>query len=290
MGVIPFDQRDGFIWYNGKVLPWKEAKIHILTHGLHYGSSVFEGIRAYGGKAFRLTDHNKRLLRSAEILEMAVPYDVAAIDAACRDMLEANKLSDAYLRPVVWRGSEMMGIAGGDAPAHVAVACWVWGKYFSPELLEKGISLKQSKWAKPAPNTAPTEAKAAGLYMIGTLAKHEAEKAGYTDALMLDFRGLVAESSGANLFMVKDGTIKTPIPDCFLNGITRQTVMELAKKAGYTVEETRITLEELMAADEVFLCGTAAEITPVGKINEQTYKVGPVTKRIHADYDALVHA
>jgi len=290
MAVIPFDQRDGFIWYNGQVLPWKDGKIHILNHGLHYGSCVFEGIRAYNGKPFRLTDHNKRLHRSAEILDMKVPYDVATIDAACMAMLEANNLKDAYLRPVVWRGSEMMGIAGGDFPAHVAVTCWTWGKYFSPEILEKGISLKQSKWAKPAPNTAPTESKAAGLYMIGTLAKHEAERAGYTDALMLDFRGLVAESSGANLFMVKDGKIRTPIPDCFLNGITRQTVMELARKAGYELEETRITLEELMAADEVFLCGTAAEISPVGKINDTVYTVGPVTRRIHADYDALVRS
>ncbi len=290
MTGLPFDQRDGFIWLNGKVVPWKDAKIHVLTHGLHYASSVFEGIRAYNGHAFRLHDHNLRLKRSAEILEMNLTFDVETIDAACNEMLEANKLKDAYLRPVVWRGSEMMGIIGCDAPAQVAVACWQWGRYFSPELLDKGTSLKQPKWAKPAPNTAPTEAKAAGLYMIGTLAKHEGERAGYSDALMLDFRGLVAESSGANLFMVKDGVIKTPIPDCFLNGITRQTVIDMARRAGYTVEETRITLDELMAADEVFLCGTAAEITPVGKINDQSFTVGAVTKRIFADYEALVRA
>lgn len=290
MATIPFDQRDGFIWYNGKVLPWREANIHILTHGLHYGSCVFEGIRAYNGKPFRLTDHNKRLLRSAEILDMTVPYDVPTLDAACMDMLKANNLTDAYLRPVVWRGPEQMGIAGGAAPAHVAVCCWYWGKYFSPELLDKGISLKQSKWAKPAPNTAPTESKAAGLYMIGTLAKHEAEKAGYNDALMLDYRGLVAESSGANLFMVKDGKIRTPIADCFLNGLTRQTVIELARKNGFALEEAFITLDELMAADEVFLTGTAAEITPVGKINDQTYTVGPVTRALRDAYEALVGA
>lgn len=290
MTAVPFDQRDGFIWYNGKVLPMREGKVHLLNHGLHYASCVFEGIRAYGGKPFKLTEHNKRLHRSAEILDMTIPFDVATIDAACMEMLEANKLTDAYIRPVAFRGPEVMGIAGGHAPAHVAVGVWYWGKYFSPELLEKGISLKQSKWRKPAPDTAPTESKAAGLYMIGTLAKHEAEKAGYTDALMLDFRGLVAESSGANLFMVKDGVIKTPIPDCFLNGITRQTVMDLAKKAGYTIEETRITLDDLMAAEEVFLTGTAAELTAVGKINDQTYSVGPVTRRLRDDYEALINA
>jgi branched-chain amino acid aminotransferase len=290
MSGLPFDQRDGFIWYNGKVLPWREGKIHIVNHGLHYGSCVFEGIRAYGGKPFRLHDHNKRLIRSAEILDMAVPFDASTIDAACMEMLEANKLKDAYLRPLAWRGSEVMGIAGGSAPAHVAVSVWYWGKYFSPELLEKGVSLKQSKWRKPAPDTAPTESKAAGLYMIGTLAKHEAEKAGYNDALMLDFRGLVAESSGANLFMVKDGRIKTPIADCFLNGLTRQTVMDLARKAGYSLEETRISLDELLAADEVFLTGTAAELTAVGKINDTVYTVGPVTRRLRDDYEALINA
>lgn len=290
MSTIPFDQRDGYIWHNGKTLPWKEAKVHILNHGLHYASSVFEGIRAYNGKPFRLNDHNTRLLRSAAILGMHVPYDAAQIDAVCMEMLKANNLTDAYIRPVIWRGSEMMAIAASPAPAHIAVACWHWGKYFSPELLEKGISLKLSKWRKPAPDTAPTESKAAGLYMIGTLAKSEAMEAGYTDALMLDYRGLVAESTGANLFMVKGGKIRTPIADCFLNGLTRQTVIDLARKAGYELEETRITLEELLDADEVFLTGTAAEVTPVGKINDRSYTVGPVTKSIYDAYETLVHS
>jgi branched-chain amino acid aminotransferase len=290
MSIIPFDQRDGFIWHNGQVLPWKDAKVHILNHGLHYASSVFEGIRAYNGKPFRLDDHNKRLLRSAEILGMTVPYDVETINKACMEMLRVNNLTNAYIRPVIWRGSEMMAIAASPAHAHIAIACWTWGKYFAPELLEKGISLKQSKWAKPAPNTAPTEAKAAGLYMICTLAKSEAMEAGYTDALMLDYRGLVAESTGANIFVIKNGQIKTPIADCFLNGLTRQTVIDLAKKAGYTIEEARITLDELLAADEVFLTGTAAEVTPVGKINDRTYTVGPVTKRLYADYETLVNS
>ncbi len=290
MATIPFDQRDGFIWYNGQMVPWKDAKFHFLTHGLHYASSVFEGIRAYNGKPFKLTEHNERLHRSAQILDMEVPFDVATLDAACMEVLKANNLSDAYLRPAAWRGAEMMGIAGNGTKVHVAIACWHWGKYYSPELLEKGISLVQSKWAKPAPNTAPTESKAAGLYMIGTLARHEAEKAGYNDALMLDYRGLVAESSGANLFIVKDGVLKTPVPDCFLNGITRQTVMGLAKDVGIKVEETQITLDDLMAADEVFLTGTAAEITPVGKINTKTFTVGPVTRQLHKLYEDAVNS
>lgn len=289
MAAIPFDQRDGYIWFDGAFVPWKDAKVHFLTHALHYASSVFEGIRAYDGKPFKLTEHNKRLIRSAEILDMTVPYDVTTLDRACMECLEKNNLKDAYLRPAAWRGAEMMGIAGTGTKTHVAIACWFWGKYYSPELLEKGISLIQSKWAKPAPNTAPWESKAAGLYMIGTLARHEAEKAGYNDALMLDWRGYVAESSGANLFIVRDGKIKTPIADCFLNGITRQTVIDLARKGGLSVTtEAHISLDELLAADEVFLTGTAAEITPVGKINDKIYKVGATTKRLLADYESLV--
>lgn len=290
MAVIPFDQRDGFIWYNGQVLPWKEAKVHYLTHGLHYASCVFEGIRAYNGKPFKLHEHNTRLKRSAQILDMEMPYSVEEIDAACLEIMKLNNMTSAYLRPAVFRGPEMMGIAGKGTKIHVAVAAWDWGKYFSPEVYEKGVSLIQSKWAKPAPNTAPTESKAAGLYMIGTLAKHEAEAAGYNDALMLDYRGYVAESSGANLFMIKDGKVKTPIADCFLNGITRQTVMELARKAGFSMEETRISLEELLEADEVFLTGTAAEITAVGKINDTAYTVGPITRKLRADFEALVNS
>ncbi|MCB1537569.1 MAG: branched-chain amino acid aminotransferase [Rhodospirillales bacterium] len=290
MTVIPFDQRDGFIWVDGQMVPWKEAKIHFLTHALHYGSCVFEGIRAYNGKPFKLTEHNQRLHRSAQILDMDIPFDVATLDRACRDVLASNGMTDAYLRPAAWRGAEMMGIAGTGTRVHVAIACWKWGKYYSPELLEKGVSLHQSKWAKPAHNTAPTESKAAGLYMIGTLARHEAEAAGFNDALMLDWRGLVAESSGANLFIVKDGVLKTPVPDCFLNGITRQTVMQIARDAGIRVEETRITLDDLWAADEVFLTGTAAEITPVGRIDSHQFTVGPVTRQLHKSYEEAVYA
>lgn len=286
--ALPFDQRDGFIWYNGQILPWKDAKVHFLTHGLHYASCVFEGIRAYNGKPFKLTEHNERLHRSAEILDMKVPYDVATLDAACHEVMKLNNLTDAYLRPAAWRGAEMMGIGAQSTKTHVAIAAWNWPKYFSPELLEKGISLVESKWRKPAPDTAPTESKAAGLYMIGTLSKHAAEQAGYNDALMLDYRGLVAESSGANLFMVKDGKIRTPIADCFLNGITRQTVIQLAKEAGIAIEETRITLDELMHADEVFLTGTAAEITPVGKINNTTFTPAAITKQLMKLYEDLV--
>lgn len=294
MGVIPFDQRDGFIWYNGEFVPAREAKFHFLTHGLHYASCVFEGLRAYNGKPFKLTEHNQRLIRSAEILDMKLPYDAATLDAACMELMAKNNMPNAYLRPAAWRGPEMMGIAGTGAKIHVAIAAWQWGKYYSPELLEKGISLIQSKWAKPAPNTAPTEAKAAGLYMIGTLARHEADAAGYNDALMLDYRGYVAESSGANLFMVKDGVLYTPIADCFLNGITRQAVIALAKETGINIQEKHISVEELMGADEVFLTGTAAEVTPVGKITvpgkTTQYTVGPVTRQLHKLYEDVVLA
>jgi len=289
MAEPTLDQRDGFIWYNGEMLPWKDTKVHVLTHGLHYASSVFEGIRAYNGKPFKLSEHNARLIRSAEILDMAMPYDVAALDQACRDVMAANNLSDCYLRPVVFRGPEQLGIGAPNAKIHTAIAAWVWPKYFSPELLEKGISLLQTEWCKPAPNTAPWESKAAGLYMICTLAKHEAVRKGYTDALMLDYRGYVAEASAANLFMVKDGKVKTPIADCFLNGITRQTVIQLCKDAAIDIEETRIMPEELLAADEVFLTGTAAEITPVGKINNTTFNVGAVTLQLTKLYTDLIN-
>lgn len=289
MAPQPFDDRDGYIWFNGKHIDWRDARVHVLTHGLHYGSSVFEGIRAYGGKIFKLNEHNERLHRSARILDMQVPFTVAELNKACEEVLEKSGMTEAYLRPVVFRGAEQMGIGGNGTKVHVAIAAWAWPKYFSPELLENGISLKTVKWRKPAPDTAPTESKAAGLYMIGTLARHEAEAAGYTDALMLDYRGLVAESSGANLFVIKDGKVKTPIADCFLNGITRQTVIQLAKDAGYSMEEGRITVEELMNADEVFLTGTAAEVTAVGKIDDKKFTVGPVTRKLRSDYEALVN-
>ncbi len=283
-----FSDRDGMIWIDGKILPWREANIHILTHGLHYASAVFEGERCYSGNIFKSTEHSQRLIRSADLIDMKMSMTVEQINQAKEEILAANKLTDAYLRPVAWRGSEQMGISAQATLTHVAIACWEWPSYFSPEMREKGISLQTAKWRAPMPDTAPTASKASCLYATHTMAKHAAEANGYTDALMLDYRGLVAEATGANLFMIKDGAIKTPIPDCFLNGLTRQTVIELAKELGFQIDETRIKPEELAQADEVFLTGTAAEVTAVGKIDDVTYKVGPVTRQLRDAYESLV--
>ncbi|PZO87334.1 MAG: branched-chain amino acid aminotransferase [Micavibrio aeruginosavorus] len=283
-----FSDRDGMIWIDGKILPWREANIHILTHGLHYASAVFEGERCYSGNIFKSTEHSQRLIRSAELIDMKMSMTVEQINQAKEEILAANKLTDAYLRPVAWRGSEQMGISAQATLTHVAIACWEWPSYFSPEMREKGISLQTAKWRAPMPDTAPTASKASCLYATHTMAKHAAEANGYTDALMLDYRGLVAEATGANLFMVKDGAIRTPIPDCFLNGLTRQTVIQLAKDLGLQIDETRIKPEELAQADEVFLTGTAAEVTAVGKIDDVTYKVGPVTRQLRDAYESLV--
>jgi len=283
-----FSDRDGFIWIDGKVMPWREANVHILTHGLHYASAVFEGERCYSGNIFKSNEHSQRLIRSAELIDMKMSMSVDQINQAKEEILAANKLKDAYLRPVAWRGSEQMGISAQATLTHVAIACWEWPSYFSPEMREKGISLQTGKWRAPMPDTAPTASKASCLYATHTMSKHAAEANGYTDALMLDYRGLVAEATGANLFMVKDGQIKTPIPDCFLNGLTRQTVIQLAKDLGLPLEETRIMPEELAGADEVFLTGTAAEVTAVGKIDDQTYKVGPITRQLRDAYESLV--
>lgn len=288
MTLIPFDDRDGFIWFNGKMIPWRDAKVHVITHGLHYGSCVFEGERCYNGKIFKSTEHSQRLIDSAKMLGMEVPYSVEDLNRAKEETLKANNMTEAYLRPVAWRGSEQMGIAARLTKTHVAIACWAWPSYFSPELLEKGISLITSRWKKPSPETAPCHAKAAGLYMINTLSKHEAEDAGYTDALMLDYRGYPVEATGANLFRIKNNVIRTPKPDCFLNGITRLTAIDIARELGYTVEEDTITMEDLLAADEVFVTGTAAEITAVGKIDQTSYTVGPVTRAIRDAYSQLV--
>ncbi|PZP54933.1 MAG: branched-chain amino acid aminotransferase [Micavibrio aeruginosavorus] len=288
MTLIPFDDRDGFIWFDGKLVPWREAKIHVMSHGLHYGSGVFEGERCYNGKIFKSTEHSQRLIDSAKMLGMEVPYTVEQINAAKMETLKANGMTDAYVRPVAWRGSEQMGIAARLTKTHMAIAVWDWPSYFSPELLEKGISLITSRWKKPSPETAPCHAKAAGLYMINTMSKHEAEDAGYTDALMLDYRGFPVEATGANLFRIKGKTIRTPKPDCFLNGITRLTVIDLARSLGYTVEEETITMEDLLSADEVFVTGTAAEVTAVGKIDQTTYTVGAVTRHIREEYSKLV--
>lgn len=288
MSLIPFDDRDGTIWFNGDMIPWREAKIHVINHGLHYASCIFEGERAYEGKIFKSHEHTTRLFKSASILGMDIPFAPEVINLAKEAVLKANHFTNAYLRPVAWRGSEQMGIAARATRTHVAIAAWEWPSYFSPELRENGISLKTSSWQKPAPNTALTEAKAAGLYMINTLSKHQAEDEGYTDALMLDYRGYAVEATGANLFCVRDGVIYTPQPDCFLNGITRQTAIELAKELGYKLVEDFIPVEFLKSADEVFITGTAAEITAVGKIDATLYKVGPVTRALRDAYENLV--
>lgn len=283
-----FHDRDGFIWMDGKILPWREANVHILTHGLHYASAVFEGERCYSGNIFKDKEHSDRLIRSAHFIDMKMDLTSEQISKAKREILDANKLTDAYLRPVAWRGSEQMGISAQATLTHVAIACWEWPSYFSPEMREKGVSLQTSKWRAPMPDTAPTQSKASCLYATHTMAKHTAEANGYTDALMLDYRGLVAEATGANIFVIKNGVIKTPIPDCFLNGLTRQTVIGLAKDLGFPIEEARIKPEELIEADEIFLTGTAAEVSAVGKIDNTEYKVGPITRQLRDTYEALV--
>lgn len=288
MTLIPFDDRDGLIWYDGALVPWRDAKLHVLSHGLHYASSVFEGERAYNGKVFKLTEHSERLVRSARILGFDIPYSVAEIDAATEATLAAMGFQDAYIRPVAWRGSEMMGVSAQQSRIHLAIAVWQWPSYFSPEAKMAGIRLMWAPWRRPAPDTAPTAAKAAGLYMICTLSKHEAERQGYQDALMLDYRGYLAEATGANLFLVIDGVIHTPTPDCFLDGITRQTVIDLAKKRGFQVVERHIHPEELARTQEVFLTGSAAEVTPVGQIGEHRFTPGAVCEALVRDYDALV--
>ncbi|OHC75469.1 MAG: branched-chain amino acid aminotransferase [Rhodospirillales bacterium RIFCSPLOWO2_02_FULL_58_16] len=289
MASVPFDDRDGVIWFDGKMTPWREAKVHVLTHALHYASSVFEGERAYGGKIYKLTEHSRRLAFSAEILGFKLPFSVAEIDEACRRVLKANAIVDGYVRPIAWRGSEMMGVSAQQSKIHVAIATWTWPSYFSPEARMKGIRLKTSPWRRPAPETAPVLAKAAGLYMICTMSKHAVETQGYDDALMLDWRGLVAESTGANIFLVfGDGRLHTPAPGCFLDGITRRTVIDLARARGIEVVERAIMPSELANATEVFLTGTAAEVTPVGEIDDHSFTPGVLTKILMEDYDREV--
>ena len=284
-----FHNRDGLIWYDGQMLDWREANLHLLTHALHYASSVFEGERVYSGNIFKLREHSNRLINSAKIMGFKIPYTVNEIDAACIQACEANNIVDGYVRPIAWRGSEMMGVSAQDTTIHLAIAVWAWPSYFSPEARNKGISLKTSLWRRPPPDTAPVHAKAAGLYMICTMSKHDAEKAGYDDALMLDWRGYVVEGTGANFFMItQDNVINTPPPDCFLNGITRQTVIQLAKDRGYKIVERHVQPEELKNAHEIFVTGTAAEVTPVGKIDDLEYEVGEITKILRGDYEKLV--
>ncbi len=268
MATVPMDQRDGWIWYNGEMVPWKDAKLHVLTHGLHYASSVFEGQRAYGGEVFKLREHTERLIFSGKTLDFTIPYSADEIDDACRQVLAKNDLVDAYMRPVAWRGSETLSVPARDNTVHLAIAAWVWPSYFSTEERLKGIRLCLADWKRPSPETIPCKAKAAGLYMICTLSKHAAMDKGYADALMLDYRGYVAEATGANVFFVKGKEITTPTPDCFLDGITRRTLIALAKANGYTVTERHIKPEELDQFDECFLTGTAAEVTPVSEVGE----------------------
>ncbi len=288
MSLLPYDDRDGVIWFDGELIPWRDAKVHVLTHGLHYASCVFEGQRVYNGRTFKLTEHTERLFHSARVLGFELPYTVEEIDQACRDVIEAQGLVDGYLRPVAWRGSEMMGVSAQENAIHVAIASWEWPAYFSPEARLKGIRMKISPWRRPAPDTAPTNSKAAGLYMICTLSKHMAEAEGYADALMYDYRGRIAEATGANIFFVKDGVLHTPTPDCFLDGITRRTVMALARARGYEIVERAIMPEELGDFSECFISGTAVEVTPVSEIGDYTYVAGDITRNLMQDYDAIV--
>jgi branched-chain amino acid aminotransferase len=289
MSLIPFDDREGSIWFDGALIPWRDAKLHVLSHGLHYASSVFEGERVYNGHVFKSLEHTERLHKSAATLDFEIPYSVAEIEAAKRETIAAMGISDGYVRPVAWRGSEMMGVSAQQNTIHLAIAAWEWPSYFDPEAKMKGIKLALSKWRRPAPDTAPVHAKAAGLYMICTMSKHKAEKDGFHDALMLDYRGLVAEATGANVFFVmKDGKIHTPTPDCFLDGITRRTVIDLAKARGHEIVERQIRPEEMADATECFLTGTAAEVTPVGQIAEYSFTPGELTRGLVEDYDALV--
>jgi branched-chain amino acid aminotransferase len=288
MSILPFDDRDGVIWLDGKLVPWRDAQVHVLTHALHYASCVFEGERIYDGKVFKLREHSQRLIDSGRMLGFDLPLSLEALMAATNETVKATGIPNGYVRPVAWRGPEQMGVAAQATKIHVAIAIWEWPSYFSPEARAKGIRMKWAKWARPAPNTAPTAAKAAGLYMICTLAKHDAEAEGFDDALMLDWRGQLAESTGANLFLAIDGELHTPTPDCFLDGITRQTVMGLARDNQIKVVERTIWPNELAKAAEVFITGTAAEITPVGAIGDYRFTPGPVTNRLIGAFDKLV--
>jgi branched-chain amino acid aminotransferase len=288
MAAQSYDRLDGVIWYDGKHVPWQDANLHVLSHGLHYASCVFEGERAYGGEIFKCTEHSERLKRSANVLDFEIPYSVAEIDAAKRLVIEKNGKKNAYVRPVAWRGSEMMGVSAQNNTIHLAIATWEWPSYFDPAERLKGIRLDLADYRRPDPKTAPCLAKAAGLYMICTISKHQAERKGYADAMMLDWLGRVAECTGANIFFIKDDKIHTPIADCFLDGITRRTAIELARKRGIEVIERRIMPEELSGFAECFITGTAAEVTPVSEIAQWRFQPGAITKQLMDDYTAEV--
>jgi branched-chain amino acid aminotransferase len=282
--VIPFDRREGSIWFDGKLVPWADAKLHVLTHGLHYASSVFEGERLYSGRIYRLEEHTARLFESARIMGMKIPYTEDEIGRATVEAAQVQGFTDGYVRPVVYRGSEVMAVSAQHAKIHVAIAVWQWPSYFDPKQKLKGIRLTISDWRRPAPDSAPTKAKAAGLYMICTLSKHAAEAAGYHDAMMFDYRGLVAEATGANIFFVKDGALHTPTPDCFLDGITRRSVMALARKRQIPVIERHIEARELDDFSECFLTGSAAEVTPVSEIGPHHFTPGQISETLMNDY------
>lgn len=285
-----YDDRDGQIWMDGKLVPWRDAKVHLLTHALHYASSVFEGERCYNGRIFRSRDHSERLRFSGRCLDFDIPYSIDEIEAAKQAVLEANNLTNAYVRAVAWRGAgEDMGVASRRNPVRMAVAAWEWGNYYGDAKM-KGAKLDIAKWKRPSPETIPHQAKAAGLYMICTLAKHAAEAKGCSDAMMFDYRGYVAEATGANIFFVKDGEVHTPAPDCFLNGLTRQTVVEMLGRKGIKVHERHIMPEELEGFEQCWLTGTAAEVTPVGQIGDYNFEVGELTRSVALDYEKLVRA
>jgi len=288
MAFVPFDDRDGWIWFDGEFVPWREAKTHVLTHGLHYGSSVFEGERMYGGEIFKLTAHSERLRRSAELLDFEIPYSVAEIDAACKETCARNGLVDCYIRPVAYLGPEQLSVTAKNSKVHLAIAAWEWPSYFDPEVKKKGIALEWAKWRRPDPATAPSTAKAAGLYMICTMSKTAAEKRGFADALMLDWRGYVAEATGANVFFVQNGALHTPRVDHILNGITRQTVIEMAQARGIEVVVRDILPEELGDFSECFLTGSAAEVTPVGLVGDYRFTPGALSLSLMDDYGKLV--
>jgi len=289
MSSPAFDDRDGSIWFDGELIDFRSAKIHVLSHGLHYASAVFEGERVYNGRIFKSVEHTERLHKSAETVGYAIPYSTEVIEKAKADVVKSMGFQDGYVRPIAWRGTEMMGVSAQNNTIHLAITAWEWPSYFDPEAKTKGIKMGLSRWRRPAPDTAPTQSKASGLYQICTMAKHEAEAAGMHDALMLDYRGLVAEATGANIFFVMDdGKLHTPIPDCFLDGITRRTVIDLARKRGFEIVERQIKPEEMANASECFLTGTAVEVTPVGQIGNYSFTPGEVCNVLGEDYTRLV--
>ncbi|MAJ56735.1 MAG: branched-chain amino acid aminotransferase [Candidatus Pelagibacter sp.] len=292
MENVPYDKRQGKIWYNGNTVDWKDANLHILSHGLHYASCVFEGERIYNGSIFKLREHTERLIHSANRMGFKIPYSAVEIDNACKEIIKIQKIENGYVRPIAWRGSEMMAISAQKNKIHFAVAAWEWGSYFDPKIREKGITLDISKWRRPDPQTIPWDTKASGLYMICTLSKHEAEKKGFNDSLMLDYKGDIAEATGANIFFVdkSESELHTPVADNFLDGITRRTIIDLAKKLNIKVIERKIKLDELKNFSGCFLTGTAAEVTPVSKIDDVNFKIPKVISKLWDNYSSLVRA